>query len=383
MKLRSLRYLTGEGIKSVWVNRLMSIASVGVLTACMLLIGIAIALSYNIDLALGNLEQQNVVMVYFNDETAVQYDGTAVSNSSTSASGTSSSSSRSSSSSSKSSSKSSSSSKASSGSSSTASGSAEVSSGVSDEGTSSVNRDSNGERIVTQEEAEALCTDIAEIPNVASVEFISSEEGLSRMIDEMDQTQADYFTWLQEDNPLSNGAKVTMTDLSQFDETIASIEAVDGVRNVYQQRDLAMKITSIKNGIGVAGIWIIALLLVIALVIVSNTIRVTMYNRKLEISIMKAVGATNAFIRTPFVIEGALIGLISAGLSFGMLYFVYRAVMNTMKEALSLAQVVPFRSFALPVFGLFAGIGVVAGLLGSSIMISKYLRKEGSEFRAL
>ena len=72
---------------------------------------------------------------------------------------------------------------------------------------------------------------------------------------------------------------------------------------------------TIKQGIYIAGIWIIAILIVISLVIVSNTIRVTMYNRKLEISIMKAVGATNAFVRIPFVIEGVLIGLISAFIS--------------------------------------------------------------------
>lgn len=357
MKLRSVRYLTGEGIKSVWVNRLMSLASVGVLIACMLLIGVAISLSYNVDAALGNLEQQNVVMAYFEDEAAVQYGNqtsSTVSNTDSSAQGS-----------------------ASSGDSSDLSSAL---SGTSSQAAAATQDDRN---YLTEEEARALCDRIAAIDNVATVEFISSEEGLARMLETMDAADANYFTWLEDENPLSNAAKVTMTDLSKFDQTVASIEALDGIESVYHQRDLAMKITSIKDGIGIAGVWIIGLLLVIALVIVSNTIRVTMYNRKLEISIMKAVGATNAFIRTPFIIEGITIGLLSAGLTSGILYFVYKAVISAMQDALSLTAVVPFSSFGFKIFGLFAIIGVVAGLLGSSIMISKYLRKEGSEFRAL
>lgn len=352
MKLRSLRYLAGEGIKSIWVNRLMSLASVGVLVACMLLIGVAIALSANIDVALGNLEQQNVVMVYFRDEAAVQY-GTASDTSPDAASGESSS-----------------------------DVSALDASDPSDV-TSDTEEPSASEDVLTEEEARALCDTIAAIPNVASAEFISSEEGLDRMLDTMDEKQADYFTWLREDNPLSHGAKVTMTDLSQFDQTVAAIESIKGVDKIYHDRDVAATITTLKNGIGIAGIWIVGLLLVIALVIVSNTIRVTMYSRKLEISIMKAVGATNAFIRTPFVVEGMVLGLLSAGIASGLLYFVYRAVIDAIRDGLNMDYVVPFRDFAWQVFGLFAVIGVLAGLLGSSIMISKYLRKEGSEFRAL
>ncbi len=373
MKTRSIRYLTGEGVKSIWVNRLMSVASVGVLVACMLLIGVAIALTVNVDKALGNLEQQNVVMVYFQDAAAAEYDTPA----SQAATSDSSSGSSSSSSGSSSSSSSSSSSKSSSSGSSSASSSSKTTSGSSEE------EETLDPSILSQEECRALCDVIAGMNNVASVEFIPSEEGLQRMLDTMDPTQAQYFSWLEEDNPLSNAAKVTMTDLSQFDATVSAIEAIDGVENVYHQRDLAIKITSIKNGITVAGFWIIALLMVISLVIVSNTIRVTMYNRKLEISIMKAVGATNAFIRFPFVVEGIAIGLISACLTTGILYFVYNAVVGSMMTALGLTSAVAFRSFVWKVFGLFCGIGVFAGLFSSFFTISKYLRKEGSEFKAL
>ena len=130
-------------------------------------------------------------------------------------------------------------------------------------------------------------------------------------------------------------------------------------------------------------VWIISILMLIALVIVSNTIRVTMYNRKLEISIMKAVGATDTFIRIPFVVEGAVIGIISALLAEGILYFCYRVATETIVDTLNTTDIVKYGDMAWILLGLFLGIGLIAGILGSAIMIGKYLRKEGSEFTAL
>ncbi|HHW46485.1 MAG TPA: ABC transporter permease [Clostridiales bacterium] len=362
MKLRSIKYLTFEGLKNIWVNRLMSIASIGVLVACMIIIGIAIVLSLNVNVALGNLEQQNVVMVYFNDENSVKYkDIDNLLNSDTSEQSTSKSSNT------------------------QTSVAASSNSNDSDNTVSEDNSDSVSQDYVVKTEADALaiCDQIRNLSNVATVEYISSEEGLNRMLDTMLEAQREYFSFLKDENPLSAGAKVTLKDLSIFDETVASIKGIRGVDEVYYQRDLAVKIASIKRGIAVGSFWIIGLLLVISLIIVANTIRVTMYNRKLEISIMKAIGATNSFIRLPFVIEGLVIGLFSAGITTGLLYFVYQAIIGTMKEALGIAQVVPFSSFICELSLLFCGIGILAGLLGSFFMINKYLRKEGSEFRAL
>ena len=134
---------------------------------------------------------------------------------------------------------------------------------------------------------------------------------------------------------------------------------------------------------GIAGVWIIAILMVIALVIVSNTIRVTMYNRKLEISIMKAVGATDTFVRIPFVVEGIVIGIISALLAEGILYFCYRVATETIIKTLNTTDIVQYGDMAWILLAIFIGIGLFAGIIGSVIMISKYLRKEGSEFAAI
>ena len=203
------------------------------------------------------------------------------------------------------------------------------------------------------------------------------------MTGEMGEEYQEYFSFLEEDdeNPISAAIDVTMKDMSKFDDTVEELKSIDAVFNIQTYDGLAEQIDAIKQGIYVAGFWIIAILIVISLVIVSNTIRVTMYNRKLEISIMKAVGATDAFVRIPFVIEGVLIGLISALISEGLIYFCYRVA--TEKISAMLGQVVAFGDVAFYLLLVFVGIGMFAGALGSVLMIGKYLKREGSEFTAI
>ncbi len=365
MKLSSVRYLVGEGIKNSWVNRLMTIASVGVLVACMVIIGLAILISENVSVAIGNLEQQNVVMAYMKDYNWALYGEKEVSSeTATTASDTSSTESTES------------------------KDETTASSNTSSENTE--NADKNGIKpsdyvIHSEEEAKALCDKIAQIPNVAEVTFISSEDGLEAVKASMLEGQEEYFTFLDEEygNPMSCAAKIQMKDMALFNQTLEEISKLDGIDVIQSQGDLADKITAVKNGIGVAGIWIIAILMIISLVIVSNTIRVTMYNRKLEISIMKAVGATDAFVRIPFVVEGVLIGIVSALISEGLLYFCYRVATETIISTLGTSDIVKYSDMAWLLLAVFIGIGVFAGILGSVIMISKYLKHEGSEFAAI
>ena len=353
MKIQSVKYLTREGFRNVWVNRLMSIASIGVLVACMVLIGFAILITENVNVYMNNLEQQNVVMVYFNDKNSVIYQD-ASQLSTTSDTSSDSSSSKSSSTSSK------------------------------DDKSEVPAIPDDAYLIHNEEEAKAVCAEIEKLDNVKKpVEFISSEQALENAKGTALQDMAGAFEILDEEggNPMSHGARVTLISMEKFDQTVESIKKVTGVHSVVSHGDLAKTIADIKSGISMICFWIIGILGIIALVIVSNTIRVTMYNRKLEISIMKAVGATDAVVRLPFVIEGVVLGLISAILSEAILYFCYRVAAEAMGTSFTLS--VPFSSKALLLFGIFAAIGVVAGALGSAFMISKYHKKEGSEFKAL
>ncbi len=355
MKLRSVTYLSKEGVKNLWANRLMSIASVGVLTACMVLIGLAILISLNLNQALGNLQQQNVIRAFFNDKTSMIYGNasetyvpkTEASSEATSSDAT-----------------------------------------TSEEKDDVVNPDDIPEDayyIHNEEEALELCKKLEKIDNVLEVKYVSAEEALESVQQngQIPEGTAEYFEFDDEyGNPLSCGAVITLKDMSEFKKTLKAIQNTEGIDAVQSQSDLAEKLDALKEGIGVAGVWIISILLIISLVIVSNTIRVTMYSRKLEISIMKAVGATNSFVRLPFVIEGILIGLISAAFSMGILYFCYRVAMEAIQK-LGILNAIAFADVALYIFGVFAAIGIVSGIFGSVIMIRKYLKKEGSEFTAI
>ena len=345
MKLSSISYLTKEGVKNTWVNRLMSLASIGVLVACMVIIGLAVLISENVNLAVGNLEKQNVVMAYMKDYNWALYN---------------------------------------------AGGDEEASKEDSEKPAEAEKVDENGIKdsdyvIHSDEEAKELCKKIMKIDNVSEVIFVSSEEGLETVKESMLEGQEEYFTFLDDEygNPMSRAAKITMKDMDLFEQTIKEIEKLDGIDVIQSQGDLAETISAIKNGIGVAGFWIIAILMVIALVIVSNTIRVTMYNRKLEISIMKAVGATDTFVRIPFVVEGMLIGVISAVIAEVLLYFCYRVATETIIKTLGTEEIVKYGDMAWILLLLFIAIGVIAGVIGSVIIISKYLRREGSEFAAI
>ncbi len=303
--MRSTRYLIREGFKNVWNNRLMSIASIGVLVAVMVLIGAASLLSVNVDEMLSGLQAQNVVMVYTDDN-------------------------------------------------------------------------------ATEEQARAAFQKVQSLDNVLNAEFITQEQGVQSLVDSMGTQYEELFNFVddgdQKGSWLPFGMRVSFKDLTKFDDTITQIKAIDHVDHVNDSRELTMKIVNIRSLVNTAGLFIIALLFITALVIIANTIKITMHSRKLEISIMKAVGATNHFIRTPFVIEGIILGIISAVISTVAVYGAYTLVED--KVASMNVSLIPFSTVVWYLLLMFVGLGVITGCIGSVISIGKYLRKEGSEFRA-
>lgn len=299
MKLRSVRYLTAEGFKNIWLHRLMTLASICVLVACMLLMGIAVLLTYNIQESFGAIKDNNIVMVYFDEK-------------------------------------------------------------------------------ATDEQAKASQEQINKIPNVKTTSYVSKEEAA----DSFRETMGNYDEFFENDEFLPIRIDVTLEDLELYDQTVAKLEKIDNVEHVNFSPELTEKLAGIQRIIYIAGAWIIGLLLVTALVIIANTIRITMASRRLEITIMKAVGATNNFIRFPFIVEGVAFGLISALLTTGILYLVYNATISKISEV-TFMSLIPYSSIVWYLFGGFCAIGIIAGALGSMISISKYLNKEGSEQNAI
>ncbi len=294
----SLSYLTKEGLHNVWANRLMSLASIAVLTSCLVMIGCAVMMFLNIDSMLGKIEAQNIVMVFIKDD-------------------------------------------------------------------------------LSQGQVDKIGQDIRTIPNIQNCEFVSKDEAYKKQL----STLGDDATLLDGiNNPLPNAYKVTLKTMDDFSQTVSSIKEVDNILNIRENSTLAKQLAEIRSTVTYASIAIITLLMIVSLFIIANTVRVTMFNRRLEISIMKAVGATNGFIRWPFIIEGIVLGLISSLISLLLVFGIYSITVNSFVEVFSMigATAVGFSDYVVQLLLGFILIGVVAGTSGSIVSMSKYLKEQGS-----
>ncbi len=298
----SLRYLTKEGFRNVWTNRMMSLASICVLMSCLVLIGSAAMVFLNIDSLLARIEEENVVMVYVQDET-------------------------------------------------------------------------------TDSQLEEMKNQINSLGNIKEVEFVSKEKAWQEQLDTMGEAEAEFFTDVSSDIPLPDAYKVTVDNLDYFDKTVDELNGLDHVDIIRENRDLAQRLVAIRQGISIISIVVVAVLLLISLFIISNTIRLTVYSRRLEISIMKSVGATNNFVRFPFVIEGMILGIFSGALGLGLVWGLYELAIKQFADLLASLNLkaISFTDYALVMLGLFILIGVVCGVGGSLVTMRKYLNKEGSE----
>lgn len=213
------------------------------------------------------------------------------------------------------------------------------------------------------------------LPNVKSVEFITREEAMEafeeRSLDEYMRSNI-----LPE--MFRDRYAVYVVDLNQVRETAKAVESIDGIGtgNVRVDEDIAGGFILMRNVAGAVSIALIAVLLVVSIFIISNTIRLTTFDRRDEIAIMKMVGATNGFIRWPFVYEGFLLGLLSGLIAFGLQWLVYATVAKGIDAAdtLQFLSVVPFASIWQPVAIIFGAAGMVIGVGGSLTAIRKFLQ---------
>ena len=302
----SFRYLIKEGFHNTWTNRMMSVASICVLLSCLVLIGSASMIFLNIDSLVQKIENENVIMVYIDDE-------------------------------------------------------------------------------ATDADIDELCIELQNLNNVQKIEFVAKEDAWAEQIATMDEAQAEFFTEQTDEIPLPDAYKVTVKDLEQFTTTVKQIKKLNHIDTVRQNTDLAKKLAKISNGISIISIVIIAVLFAISLFIISNTIKLTVYSRRLEISIMKSVGATNSFVQLPFVVEGVILGVVAGVLSLFAVWGIYELAINRFGDVFSSIGLDPlkFTDYAWIMLGVFVAIGIVSGVGGSLITMRKYLTKEGSEISAV
>lgn len=226
---------------------------------------------------------------------------------------------------------------------------------------------------------------LKKMDNIKEVEFVSKESAWQEQLDTMEEAQAKFFTEISSDIPLPDAYKVTVNDLSQFDSTVDQIKQLQHIDTIRENKDLAQKLVTIRHGVEVISVVIVAVLLAISVFIIQNTIKLTVYSRRLEISIMKSVGATNGFVRLPFVVEGMILGVISGVISLGLVWAFYEFAINQFGDLISSLglEALKFSNYALPMLGIFIAIGIVTGVGGALLSMGKYLNKEGSERNGL
>lgn len=213
------------------------------------------------------------------------------------------------------------------------------------------------------------------LDNVAKISFISKEESLERYSQELPAEI--YESYQGENNPLPDTYIVSLHDLENFQASLTAIEQVEGVESVSYDGNIAATLSRVRRIVLAVSGALIVVLLAVSLFIIVNTIKLTVYSRRLEIYIMKSVGATDSFVRLPFVVEGVLMGLLAGGIGYGLIYLLYRWLAQRFTFGV-LLSLVSFRAVWAPLLIGFLVGGVLVGVCGSAISMNKYLKQEGS-----
>lgn len=221
-------------------------------------------------------------------------------------------------------------------------------------------------------EARSIGTKINRVSNVHQATFVSREEALQNFIADHDGDEA--FSGVRAED-LRHRFVVVLMDNSLMKETEEEIRQIPGVADISAAYELAEGFTTLQSVLQIASLAVNAVLLVVSLLIISNTVKLAMYDRKDEIAIMKMVGATNGFIRLPFVVEGFALGMMGAAIAFGLEWLMYDALVARINEvdALNLFSFVPFTELLLPMIATFSACGLFVGVLGSWTSIRKFL----------
>lgn len=221
-------------------------------------------------------------------------------------------------------------------------------------------------------EARSIGTKINALSNVLQAKFISREEALEKFVEDHNGDSA--FNGVQATD-LRHRYEVTLEDNSLMDQTDAQLQQIPGVAKTNAAYELAQGFTTIQQVLHIVSVAMIAVLLVISLLIISNTVKLAMYDRRDEISIMKMVGATNGFIRLPFIVEGFTLGMMGAVLAFGLEWVSYDALVERLSnvDSLKLFTFVPFESLLIPMLIVFSAAGLFVGIVGSWTSIRKFM----------
>ena len=229
---------------------------------------------------------------------------------------------------------------------------------------------------MAEADAQALQTELEQIPNVSSVTFVNGEQALEDYRQRyVDSENAALFEDLPEDL-LQHRFRIHVVDIESLSQTVAAVAEVDGISETQAALDIAQGFITIRNMAGAVSWILILLLLIVSLFIIANTIKLATFHRREEIAIMKMCGATNWFVRWPFIFEGMILGFVGAVVAFFLQWGIYSLMVTAISEygGLQLIAVVPFQTLALRVAAIFAAAGLLIGAGGSLLAIRKFLQ---------
>lgn len=298
MKYNRLGYLIGEGFSNVFKNKKSTSASLVIMCATMIIFGVFLAISENINHFVQKMEQDQGIQVF-------------------------------------------------------------------------VNRDASDEEI------EDVRTELNKISGISKIEYRSKEAALNQVKEMLGDHQELVSGLTEEDNFLPASYIVKFTDLSQSEEVRQEIEKIDNIESIQSSDKTSQMLVKLANGIKIGTLVILILLILISTFIISNTIKLTVHARKREISIMKYVGATNNFIRWPFIVEGIIIGVMSSLISILIIGLAYtwiaeQAIKTEFMQNLGI-NLVTFQDMFKSILITYLLLGTGIGMLGSTISMRKYL----------
>ncbi len=227
----------------------------------------------------------------------------------------------------------------------------------------------------TDDQINELGAKIMALPNVdaANVRFIPKEEAKATYIERYGD---DTMYASLPDEVFRDRISIHVLDLSKFKETVEAVKALEGAANVRDQSELAMSFVAVRNGATALATVLVGLLVCVSLFIIANTIRLAAFTRKEEIAIMKMCGATDGFVRWPFIIEGLVLGITGAIVAFFLQWGVYTLVLNGLEQSgvFSIFVPIPFLEIWKMVLLVFCGAGALIGMVGSGLAIGKFLQ---------
>ena len=395
MRVSSFGYLTRQGMKNLWRNRMMTLASVSVLTACLLIVGIAMLLTANLNRVVEYVESENEFKAFVvkEDDYLIQQlengllvlDESALPEESAAEEPTESVTEEESASAEKESD--------------TAKEDQKDTKKETSETTSQTEEESAGSEpakegsTVTVDELalakeqfdwDGFCANlqaqIQSISNVEDVSFVSKDEGIESMKDQLGDQAELLDDYEGEENPLNDSFTIRVKDLTKLSDTIEQVSGLEGIETVSAANSVAKTLTQIRHIVNVAGWSLVAALAIVSLVIITNTIRASIFSRRKELNIMSYVGATKSFIRFPFVVEGICLGLISAVIAYGLITLGYTAVMNKLLGqqtgwlGSAIQSLIPYSQIALEMGIFFLISSVLIGVIGSTISIRSHIK---------